>query len=156
MQKPIGYWLKTLDRLIDENLDRALAAEGVQRRHWQILNIVKTSPAAKAKIAAALDPFWTEGAITLDEALADMTRRGWITGRERRQLTQGGERPPCYPGADQPPREDHGKPHCRAIHPDRRRPGADGRQPHASPDRRALGNPGPAADADAHQPAPDR
>jgi len=92
MQKPIGYWLKTLDRLIDENFDRALAAEGVQRRHWQILNIVKTSPATEAKIAAALDPFWAEGAIALDEALSDMTRRGWITGRERRQLTQGGEK----------------------------------------------------------------
>ena len=92
MQKPIGYWLKTLDRLIDENFDRALAAEGAQRRHWQILNIVKTSPATEAKIAAALDPFWTEGAITLDEALADMTRRGWITGQEPRQLTQGGEK----------------------------------------------------------------
>jgi hypothetical protein len=91
MQKPIGYWLKTLDRLIDENFDRALAAEGVQRRHWQILNVVKTSPASKAKIAPALDPFWTGGAIMLDEALADMTRRGWITGQEPRQLTQGGE-----------------------------------------------------------------
>src|SRR6266516_4356607 len=67
MQKPIGYWLKTLDLLIDENFDHALAAEGVQRRHWQILNIVKTSPATKATIAAALDPFWTEGAITLDD-----------------------------------------------------------------------------------------
>jgi hypothetical protein len=92
MQKPIGYWLKTLDRLISENFDRALAAEGVQRRHWQILNIVKTSPATKAKIAVALDPFWTEGAITLDEALADMTQRGWITGQEPRQLTQDGEK----------------------------------------------------------------
>jgi hypothetical protein len=91
MQKPIGSWLKTLDRLIDENFDRALAAEGVQRRHWQILNIVKTSPATNATIAAALDPFWTEGAITLDEVLADMTRRGWITGHEPRQLTAGGE-----------------------------------------------------------------
>ena len=91
MQKPIGYWLKTLDRLIDENFDRALAAEGAQRRHWQILNIVKTNPATNAKIAAALGPFWTEGAISLDEALADMTRRGWITGPEPRQLTQGGE-----------------------------------------------------------------
>jgi DNA-binding MarR family transcriptional regulator len=91
MQKPIGHWLKTLDRLIDENFDRALAAEGVQRRHWQILNIVKTSPATNATIAAALDPFWTEGAITLDEVLADMTRRGWITGHEPRQLTAGGE-----------------------------------------------------------------
>jgi len=91
MQKPIGHWLKTLDRLIDENFDRALAAEGAQRRHWQILNIVKTSPATNAKIAAALGPFWTEGAITLDEVLADMTRRGWITGHEPRQLTAAGE-----------------------------------------------------------------
>ena len=91
MQNPIGYWLKTLDRLIDENFDRALAAEGAQRRHWQILNIVKTRPATNARIAAALDPFWTEGAVTLDEALADMTRRGWITGQEPHQLTQGGE-----------------------------------------------------------------
>jgi hypothetical protein len=92
MQKPIGYWLKTLDRLIDENFDRALAAEGAQRRHWQILNIVKTSPATKAKIAAALDPFWTGGAITLDEALADLTRRGWITGQEPHKLTQSGDK----------------------------------------------------------------
>jgi len=91
MQNPIGYWLKTLDRLIDENFDRALAAEGVQRRHWQILNIVKTSPATNSTIAAALGPFWTEGAITLDEVLADMTRRGWITGHEPRQLTAAGE-----------------------------------------------------------------
>ena len=91
MQKPIGHWLKTLDRLIDENFDRALAAEGVQRRHWQILNIVKTSPATNSTIATALGPFWSEGAITLDEVLADMTRRGWITGHEPRQLTAAGE-----------------------------------------------------------------
>ncbi len=63
----------------------------MQRRHWQILNIVKTSPATNAGIAAALGPFWTEGAITLDEVLDDMTRRGWITGQEPRQLTPGGE-----------------------------------------------------------------
>jgi hypothetical protein len=91
MQKPIGYWLKTLDRLIDENFDRALADQGVQRRHWQILNIIQASPATTAEIAAALDPFWTQGAITLGEVLADMTRRDWITGHEPRQLTAGGQ-----------------------------------------------------------------
>ena len=142
MQKPIGYWLKTLDRLIDENLDRALAAEGVQRRHWQILNIVKTSPATEAKIAAALDPFWTEGAITLDEALADMTRRGWITGRERRQLTQGGEKALDAIREQTTSARRSWPASCRAIHPDRRRPGADGRQPHASLTDPPAGNPG--------------
>src|SRR5262245_42220179 len=90
MNKPIGYWLKTLDRLIDENFDRALAAEGVHRRQWQILNIIQAGAAHDAEIAAALGPFWTEGAITPGEVLADMTRRGWITGHEPRQLTPGG------------------------------------------------------------------
>jgi hypothetical protein len=45
MNKPIGYWPTTLDRLIDEYFDRALADQGVQRRHWQILNILQASPA---------------------------------------------------------------------------------------------------------------
>lgn len=91
MNKPIGYWLKTLDRLIDENFDRALADQGVQRRHWQILNILQASPAPDAEIAAALGPFWAEGAITPGEVLDDLTRRGWITGHEPRQLTQDGQ-----------------------------------------------------------------
>jgi hypothetical protein len=91
MNKPIGYWLKTLDRLIDEYFDRALADQGVQRRHWQILNILQASPAPDAEIAAALGPFWAEGAITPGEVLDDLTRRGWITGHEPRQLTQDGE-----------------------------------------------------------------
>jgi hypothetical protein len=91
MNKPIGYWLKTLDRLIDEYFDRALADQGVQRRHWQILNILQASPAPDAEIAAALGPFWAEGAITPGEVLDDLTRRGWITGHEPRQLTQDGQ-----------------------------------------------------------------
>jgi len=91
MQKPIGHWLKTLDRLIDENFDRALAAEGVQRRHWQILNILQASPAPDAEIAVALGPFWAEGAIAPGEFMDDLTRRGWITGHEPRQLTQDGQ-----------------------------------------------------------------
>ena len=84
MNKPIGYWLTTLDRLIDEYFDRALADQGVQRRHWQILNILQASPAPDAEIAAALGPFWAEGAITPGEVLDDLTRRGWITGHEPR------------------------------------------------------------------------
>jgi hypothetical protein len=91
MNKPIGYWLKTLDRLIDEYFDRALADQGVQRRHWQILNILQASPAPDAEIAAALGPFWAEGAIAPGELMDDLTRRGWITGHEPRQLTQDGQ-----------------------------------------------------------------
>ena len=40
-RKPIGYWLKELDQLIEGTLDRALADEGVTRRDWQLLNALE-------------------------------------------------------------------------------------------------------------------
>ena len=46
-RKPIGYWLKELDRLIEGTLDRALADEGVTRRDWQVLNALEPDPAPR-------------------------------------------------------------------------------------------------------------
>jgi hypothetical protein len=89
IERPIGYWLKHLDRLIDDAMDRALVAEGVTRRHWQVLNILRESPADAAGIRDALRPFLTEGASTLDEVTGDMARRGWLTGSYA--LTPAGE-----------------------------------------------------------------
>jgi hypothetical protein len=89
VERPIGYWLKHLDRLIDGAMDRALVAEGVTRRHWQVLNILRDAPRDATGLGDALRPFWTEGAITLDEVTGDMARRGWLTGRYA--LTPAGE-----------------------------------------------------------------
>jgi len=88
-ERPIGYWLKHLDRLIDGAMDRAFADEGVTRRHWQILNILRRSPHDAAGLTDALRPFWTDDAITLDEVTGDMARRGWLTGTYT--LTPAGE-----------------------------------------------------------------
>ena len=58
--KPIGLLLRTLDRLIDERFDRALAGRGVTRRQWQLLNALtggaSTLPSLTAAVAPFLDP----------------------------------------------------------------------------------------------------
>ena len=59
-RRPIGYWLKHLDRLIEGNFERTLASEGLTRRHWQALNTLRTRPSTRAEIAAALAPFLGE------------------------------------------------------------------------------------------------
>ncbi|WP_238016273.1 hypothetical protein KZZ52_53495 [Dactylosporangium sp. AC04546] len=58
MAKPIGYWLKELDRRFEE----AFAVEGVTRREWQVLN--------------GLGP---DGPFATGDAVAALAARGWTT-----------------------------------------------------------------------------
>jgi hypothetical protein len=76
-RKPIGYWLKELDRLIEGTLDRTLADEGVTRRDWQVLNALETAPAPRDAVVDALRPFWGEGAADPDDVLEALVARGW-------------------------------------------------------------------------------
>ena len=40
-ERPIGYWLKKLDRLIDKHFELQLSNAGLARRQWQLLNLLK-------------------------------------------------------------------------------------------------------------------
>lgn len=100
-RNPLGYWLKLLDQLIEENLYQVLAAEGVHRRHWQTMNLLapgpsldragQRGPATKEAIAEKLRPFWSGSAVAVDEVIEELVRRGWITRREPYALTPAGE-----------------------------------------------------------------
>ena len=92
-EQPIGYWLKHLDRLIDQAAERALAEEHLTRRHWQIMNVVRNSPLGPAALADALRPFWDRGAITLDQVTGELAGRGWLTRDAAGQyvLTRAGQ-----------------------------------------------------------------
>jgi DNA-binding MarR family transcriptional regulator len=92
-QKPIGYWLKHVDRLIDGTFELALASHGLTRRHWQIMNVLRSGPADDDAIAAAVQPFWSKGAVTLDEVLRDLIGRGWVEREDgpRYRLSPEGE-----------------------------------------------------------------
>jgi DNA-binding IclR family transcriptional regulator len=93
MNRPIGYWLKHLDGLIEAAAERTFAEEKLTRRHWQIMNVLRKSPQQEAGLAEAVHPFWGPGAITLHEVTSELTRRGWLTqdGAGRYSLTPAGQ-----------------------------------------------------------------
>ncbi|QYC42212.1 Transcriptional regulator SlyA [Nonomuraea coxensis DSM 45129] len=79
MERPIGYWLKHLDRLIEAEAERVLAEEGLTRRHWQVLNTLHQAPRTANGLGETLGPFWQPGAITLEDVTGELARRGWLT-----------------------------------------------------------------------------
>lgn len=60
-EKPIGYWVKHLDRLIEITFDRSLAEQDLSRRHWQTMNTLWSGPADASGLSDTLRPFWSEG-----------------------------------------------------------------------------------------------
>jgi DNA-binding MarR family transcriptional regulator len=92
IERHIGYWLKHVDRLIEDAAERTFTEEGITRRHWQVLNVLRKSPRDTATLTEALAPFWGPDAIGLTEVTADLTARGWLTETDGRyQLTESGE-----------------------------------------------------------------
>jgi hypothetical protein len=76
-RKPIGYWVKHVDGLIERHLDSALAADAVSRREWQVLNLLDRAAASEAAVVEALRPFWTPGARSAADVLQGLAARGW-------------------------------------------------------------------------------
>ena len=74
--RPVGWWLKEADRLLDAAFDAALAGAGVDRRRWQVLASLARGPAPAAGLAAALAPFDPPEAVA--EVLADLRAHGWV------------------------------------------------------------------------------
>ncbi|MGV9309098.1 MarR family winged helix-turn-helix transcriptional regulator [Nonomuraea sp. NPDC003727] len=93
MERPIGYWLKHLDRLIEATAERVFADQQLTRRHWQIMNVLHQSPRTAADLAEALRPFWTPGAAPLEDVTGELTRRGWLAQDDagRYTLTAAGQ-----------------------------------------------------------------
>src|SRR5215831_7696737 len=93
MERPIGYWLKHLDALIEAAAERTFAEEQLTRRHWQVMNILRESPRDGSWLASAIRPFWAPGAITLDEVIRELSGRGWLTRDDagRYRLTPSGQ-----------------------------------------------------------------
>ena len=73
--RPIGWWVKRLDELLEQVVERAVAADGLTRRHWQVLHHLATAPEALSGAAVAddLEPF-----TGVDAVLGDLAGRGWL------------------------------------------------------------------------------
>ncbi|NQX12358.1 MarR family transcriptional regulator [Microbacteriaceae bacterium VKM Ac-2855] len=79
-QRPIGYWLKLVDRLIDERFAETLDEHGVTRRQWQLLNVLSRGPGTTEQLDAAVAPFLQDDdGESAAEHLTELVESGWIT-----------------------------------------------------------------------------
>lgn len=79
-QRPIGFWVKLVDELIDEQFEGALEEHGVTRRQWQILNLLSEKPATLTELNGALAAFLDQSSgETVSEQLEELTESSWLT-----------------------------------------------------------------------------
>ncbi len=78
-KRPIGYWLKEIDRLIEDGFARLLADESLTRRHWQVLNTLAERPRTVAELDEELSPFLAERSPSVAPVVEDLRVRGWLT-----------------------------------------------------------------------------
>ncbi|MFB8760826.1 MarR family winged helix-turn-helix transcriptional regulator [Nocardiopsis alba] len=89
---PIGYWLKHLDRLLENDLDRTLAEESLGRRQWQVLNSLRNEPGTVSELNRRLSPFLDEDESTVAPEVEALRGRGWVSGRDSLETTPEGGR----------------------------------------------------------------
>lgn len=76
-ERPIGYWLKTLDRLIDGQFESRLGDAGLSRPQWQILNLLHDGARSMPELQDELEPFLQDAPNELDDAVTGLLSRGW-------------------------------------------------------------------------------
>jgi hypothetical protein len=74
--RPIGWWVKRLDELLEQAVEHAVRGAGLTRRHWQVLHDVAGGPTERSALVARLAPF--ADADGIDGVLGDLTARGWL------------------------------------------------------------------------------
>ena len=82
-QRPIGFWLKLVDRLIDEQFASTLDEHGVTRRQWQLLSVLSRGTATVEEMDVAIAPFLSAdpaGAANESSAehLSELIESGWV------------------------------------------------------------------------------
>ncbi|MEU8631003.1 MarR family transcriptional regulator [Amycolatopsis sp. NPDC048633] len=85
--KPLGWWLRHVHELLESSMARALDAESLSRRHWQVLNTMALGARTPEEVDSALAPFVAaEGSMSTQ--VTELHTRGWVT--ENGELTDAG------------------------------------------------------------------
>jgi hypothetical protein len=91
-QRPIGFWLALVDRMISERFASTLEEHGVTRRQWQLLNVLLPGAATIETLDAAVAPFLDQdGGESAAEHLTELIDSGWVDATpEGYELTERG------------------------------------------------------------------
>lgn len=80
--RPLGYWLRVIDRRLDDEMRELFEAEGLTRRDWRRLNLIG---------GAVADERMTERLAAHPEKVAPLVERGWVEGEPGAwRLTEAG------------------------------------------------------------------
>jgi hypothetical protein len=77
-QRPIGYWLRLVDGLIDDQFARTLDEHGVTRMQWQLMNVLARGQASVEMLDAAVKPFLVAGGETTLDHLTELIESAWV------------------------------------------------------------------------------
>jgi DNA-binding MarR family transcriptional regulator len=90
--RPVDFWLKLVDSLINEHFRKTLEEHGITRRQWEVMNLLSQRPASHDELDQLLAPFGRDfDATSLTEDLAELVESGWLALHEQRyQLTERG------------------------------------------------------------------
>ncbi|HEU5484826.1 MAG TPA: GyrI-like domain-containing protein [Microlunatus sp.] len=80
-QRPLDFWLRLVDDLLNERVDSALEEHGVTRRQWAMINLLTSGTASRADLDAALAPFLPppDRTSSTQEELSELVDSGWIS-----------------------------------------------------------------------------
>jgi DNA-binding MarR family transcriptional regulator len=73
-RRPIGWWVKRLDVLLEQVVDVAVAGEGLSRRHWQVLHSLTDGPCHEDDLRSALADFPGD----VGTVVTGLVERGWV------------------------------------------------------------------------------
>ncbi|MGP7960282.1 hypothetical protein ACTVCO_05650 [Sanguibacter sp. A247] len=75
--RPLSYWLGLVGGLAEDAVNRVYDDAGLDRRHWQVLAVVRDGASSPAQVDASLG---APGQGTTLGLLDDLRSRGWVTG----------------------------------------------------------------------------
>lgn len=77
--QPVGFWLKLLDQLIDEQFAQTLTEHNVTRRQGQLLHVLSRADATLHHLNAAIAPLLaSDGTDSAAPHMAQLLEHGWV------------------------------------------------------------------------------
>src|SRR3978361_1052952 len=91
-ERPIGFWLRLVENLINDQFASTLDEHGVTRIQWQLLNVLAGGDTTVAALDAAVRLFLVRGgeASSIDP-LTELIESGWVDASQTGyELTERG------------------------------------------------------------------
>ena len=78
--RPLDFWLKLVDTLINLDFQTMLEEHGIVRRQWEMMRMLSRGPASQEDLDAALAPFLPAGEPgSFTAELSELSDSGWLT-----------------------------------------------------------------------------